>query len=235
MPSYLTPYNPKMRDACNPSPLSVRCFTLGPFATNCYVLWREGSKGCWIIDASFDPDTLIRGVEREGLTPTQLILTHAHCDHIAGVHEILRRWPGIPVLLHEAEKDYPGDPNQNLSAPYGLAIIVRGPDRLLTASETLDLDGLTFRILHTPGHSPGGITLFEPTSGTAFVGDTLFAGSIGRFDYPPSDGRALLRSIREQLLTLPPDTRVLPGHGPETSIGVERDSNPFLQPGGIKL
>ncbi len=208
--------------------LRIHAVTLGPFSTNCYVVWRQGGEGCWVIDASFEPAPLIEAVEEVGLRPQMLILTHAHVDHIAGVQAVRQQWPGIPVLLHESESRWLGDPRLNLSAVFGWTVTCDPADRLLREGETLPLDGLEFQVRHTPGHSPGGIALYQPENKTVFAGDTLFFDSIGRHDFPNSDGPTLLRSIREKLLTLPDETRVYPGHGPDTTIGRERLLNPFL-------
>lgn len=211
--------------------LQIQTLTLGPWQTNCYLLNPGGSAACWIVDASFEADRIVEAVKRRGLIPELLLLTHAHVDHIAGVEEIRRTWPGVPVLIHGAEAAFLGDPVLNLSAMGGLSITARPADRLLHHGDRLTLDDLEFEIRHTPGHSPGGIAAVCHAAKLALVGDTLFHDSIGRSDFPTSDPAALMRSIREQLLTLPDDTVVHPGHGPATTIGRERRMNPFLEKG----
>ena len=213
-----------------PTP-DIEAFTLGPFATNCYVVSIPGSpdKSCWIIDASFGPGVMIDHIRAAGLTPTALILTHAHADHIAGVEEVRAAFPGVPVLLHEAEREFLANPALNLSAGFPPYVICKPADRLLKGGETLTLSGTAWRVLHTPGHSPGGITLLHDESSTALVGDTLFLNSVGRFDFPTSNEADLTRSIQEILYTLPPETKVLPGHGPPTTSARERKSNPFVR------
>ena len=203
-------------------------FTLGPYQTNCYIVRIPGRDGCWIVDASFDPAEMIAHVRRHRLVPRALILTHAHVDHIAGVAQVLRAFPGTPVWIHEAERDWLADPELNLSAFSGIPVTAPGPDRLLRHAETLDLEGSSWEVRHTPGHSPGGISLIHAPSGTALVGDALFAGSVGRTDFPGCSMDTLARSIRTRLYTLPDDTAVFPGHGPETTIGQEKRSNPFV-------
>jgi len=210
------------------NPLQIHTHTLGPWQTNCYVVHRSRGSDCWIIDAGFEPEPMIAAIREQGLRPVRLILTHAHLDHIAGVNEVRAAWPDLPIDLHEAERDFPTDPELNLAAWAGLAITAPPADRLLAGGEHLELDGMTFEVRHTPGHSPGGITLYNPEQAAAIVGDTLFAGGIGRYDFPTSDGPTLMRSIGEQLLTLPDETAVHPGHGPATTLGRERQSNPFL-------
>jgi len=208
---------------------TIETFTLGPFQTNCYLV-RSGASACWIVDAGADPEPLVRRVRELGLTPARIILTHAHADHIAGLEAVRSAFPDTPVLIHSGEADFLSDPMLNLSAALGESLVVAPADHLLTGSETLDLAGAPWRVMHTPGHSPGGITLWCENAGMALVGDTLFAGSIGRSDFPTSDGPTLLRSIRDVLFALPDETRVLPGHGPETTIGQEKLSNPYLRP-----
>jgi hydroxyacylglutathione hydrolase len=206
-------------------------FALGPFETNCYVVYESTAPGspCWVVDASFGPAAMTARIRELGLRPAALILTHAHVDHIAGVDEVLRAFPGTPVWIHQAEADWLQDPLKNLSAGMGERITAHGPDRTLPEGMELRLAESTWRVLHTPGHSPGGITLYHAESGTALVGDALFAGSIGRTDFPGSSFETLERSIREKLYTLPPATRIYPGHGPESTVERERRSNPFVR------
>ena len=203
-------------------------FPLGPFETNCYVV-SAPNRHCWIIDAGFAPEVMLDYIRDERLEPQRLILTHAHADHVAGVGEVAAAFPGLPIEIHESERDVPADASKNLSLLVGQPVVSPDPTGTIDHGDELRLGELSFEVRHTPGHSPGGITLYCSTLQWAFVGDTLFAGSIGRFDFPTSDGPALIRSIHEQLLTLPDDTRVMPGHGPETTIGRERQSNPYLR------
>lgn len=202
---------------------------LGPFETNCYVVRFPDNPDCWIIDASYEPAELIEQVRAEGLRPQALVLTHAHCDHIAGAFEVVRAFPGLPVWIHEAEAAWLNDPVLNLSAMTGFPATGPEPARLLRDGDELTLSGETWRVMHTPGHSPGGITLWHESSGTAIVGDTLFAGSVGRTDFPGSKPEVLARSIRERLYTLPDAARIYPGHGPASTIGREKRTNPFVR------
>lgn len=208
--------------------LEIEVFTLGDFQTNCFVVSRP-SGAAWLVDVGQNPGEMLEHVEERGLIVEKIILTHAHADHIAGLGEAMRKFPGVPVYIHADEKEFPGDAALNLSLYISQPTVAPDPTDTLAHGDTLGLDGLSFEIRHTPGHSPGGATLYQPENKVAIVGDTLFAGSIGRFDFPTSDGPLLIRSIHEQLLTLPDDTRVLPGHGPETTIGQERAGNPYLR------
>ncbi len=209
--------------------LVIETFVLGPYATNCYVVRTAGDPRCWIIDAGYVPEPLIESVKEQGLTPQAIILTHAHADHIAGLGEIKDAFPDAPILLHEAESAWLSDPELNLSASFGAPFTTPPADRLLTGDETLDLAGTSWKVIFTPGHSPGGVTLWSAKENCSFVGDTLFAGSIGRYDFPTCDREILFRSIRQTLYKLPEQTTVYPGHGPTTTIGVEKTTNPFVR------
>lgn len=208
---------------------SVRGWPLGPFETNCYVVCAAGTDACWIVDPGLDPSEVIETIRAERLRPAAIVLTHAHLDHIAGIPGVLRAFPGIPILGHAAEQDWPQSPALNLSESYGIPIAVPGATRLIADGETLKLGDDAWRVLHTPGHSPGGLTFVNDAARAAIVGDTLFAGSIGRSDFPGSDERQLHESIRAKLYTLPDEVRVLPGHGPATTIGREKRSNPYVK------
>jgi hydroxyacylglutathione hydrolase len=218
--------------------LRVRTFTLGPFETNCYLLWTAAGDGpsgeppeAWIIDAGFDPQPIIRAVRELGLRATWLILTHTHADHLAGVDEVLAAIPGLKTGVHALESSWLHDPVLNLSAMTGMpttALGGRSPDRQFEGGEQLTLGPLAWSVLHTPGHSPGGLSLYCPSAGVVLSGDALFRGSIGRTDFPGSDPRLLEQSIRQKLYSLPDQTTVLAGHGPPTTIGQERRHNPFV-------
>ncbi|MFO0833268.1 MAG: MBL fold metallo-hydrolase [Phycisphaerales bacterium] len=210
---------------------TIARFELGPFMTNCYVVSTPGSSDCWIVDASFEPREMIEHVRARGLHPVAVVLTHAHVDHIAGLDDVTRAFPGVPVMIHSAERDWLTDPELNLSAGYGMPVSFRPPDAVLGEGDTLKLGRDAWRVLHTPGHSPGSIALvLEGALHVALTGDALFAGSIGRTDLPGCSFEQLALSIRTKLYTLPEDTLICPGHGPTTTIGRERRSNPFVRP-----
>ena len=211
----------------------IECFTLGPYETNCYVVTPSPNAGkgqpCWIVDASFEPEPIIEFIRERLLCPEALILTHTHIDHIAGVREVLAAFPGLPLAVHIDEREWLTDPFLNLSAMSGMPVTTPEPNRVLREGDELTLGDTKWRVLHTPGHSPGGITLYHEPSGTAIVGDSLFSGSIGRTDFPGGDHATLERSIRQKLYTMPGGVRIYPGHGPESTIEQERRSNPFVR------
>lgn len=212
-----------------PDPTIAR-FELGPFLTNCYIV--SVGEACWIVDASFEPEAMIEYVLEKGLKPQALVLTHAHADHIAGVEQVMEALGDMPLLIHANEEDWLSDPVANLSASHGMPIKTRPATGTLEDGQELDWGGTTWRVIHVPGHSPGGVGLYhEAASGAPVLlaGDALFEGSIGRTDFPTSNHEMLISAIKEKLYTLPGETRVLAGHGTETTIGRERETNPFVR------
>lgn len=210
-----------------PAPL-IKVFVLGEFLTNCFVVAVPPERDCWIVDCGYEPQAMLNWIAAEGLTPRALLLTHTHPDHIAGVDAALNRLGPMPLYVHGAEAGFCGDPVLNLSAALGLPVTVTEPDHRLHDGDTLELSGETWRVVHAPGHSPGGVLFIHDGSRQAIVGDTLFAGSIGRMDFPSSDPEAHRRTIREVLMGFPDDYTIYPGHGPVTTIGQERRTNPFI-------
>ncbi len=209
----------------------IEGYSLGHFATNCYIVRAPEGDACWIVDASWGAGALVERANELGLAPERLVLTHAHPDHIAGVPEVKAALPDLPVLIHRDEKDWLNDPQKNLSARLGGdELRVGDADELLEDGQALTLGTSEWIVLHTPGHSPGGVALYCADLGVVIAGDTLFEGSIGRHDFPSSDEQAPFASIREKLYALPDDTLVLPGHGGATTIGREKSSNPFVRP-----
>ncbi len=209
----------------------VICLTNGVYQENCYILADPETGDAVIIDPGEDSDLFLRRMETEGFTLRAVWLTHAHLDHILGVKDIVER-SGAPLHMHPADRPlYDGIAEQGawlgVQAPQPPA-----PDHELAHGDVLQLGGLEFEVRHVPGHSPGSVAFVG--HGVAIVGDAIFAGSVGRVDLPGGDGGTLLASIRDQLMTLPDETIVYSGHGPETTVGAERRTNPFVT-GAIPL
>ena len=208
----------------------LETFPVGPLACNCTVLGDEATGEAMVVDPGDNVPQILALLAKHHLTLKQIVVTHGHIDHVGGAVQ-LKRATGAPVLLNQ--NDLPLLKMMDVQAGWlGIATPeVAAPDVSAEEGMVAGIAGHPAQILHTPGHTQGSICLhFEP-DGLLLAGDTLFAGSIGRTDLPGGDGRQILRSLRDRLLTLPDSTRVIPGHGRETSIGVERESNPFLQPG----
>ena len=211
--------------------LDVITLTNGAFAENAYILADRDAGTAALIDPGEEAELFLRRLASERLTLAAVWLTHAHVDHILGVSRVLQQAP-VPLYLHRADRLlYDGLPAQG--AAFGLrAAVPPPPDHDLTDGEQLAVGGLVLDVLHVPGHTPGHVAFVG--HGIAIVGDVLFAGSIGRTDLPGGDTAKLLASIRERLLPLPDETIVYPGHGPQTTIGQERRSNPFIA-GAVRL
>ena len=214
-------------------PINIAEFTSGPAATNSFLLWDEERHGM-IIDAP--PDSfgeMVEEIEREGIKPTALVLTHTHWDHTADANLFRERFgEELLIFVHPDDEYRLQDPMKYLLWPVPIEMDPTIPDRYLKEGDVLTLgDDMLFEIIHAPGHTEGSICLYDRKRGLIFVGDVLFSGSVGRTDLPGGDQETLMQSIREKLMPLPDDTRVLPGHGPATTIGVERETNPFVELG----
>jgi glyoxylase-like metal-dependent hydrolase (beta-lactamase superfamily II) len=201
------------------------------YMENGYTVSLRDSGPCWVIDPGLPPQAseILEHIRNHKLTPAAIVLTHAHADHIAGVDEVREAYPKLPVYLAREEWPALTQPKHNLSAYVGQSFATRVTDpRDLPHGSALELDGTKWKVLDVSGHSPGGRALYCAELKMVIVGDALFAGSVGRVDFPHSSGDQLMRNIKGNLLTLPDDTRVLSGHGPETTIGHERKTNPFI-------
>jgi len=199
---------------------------VGPFASNCYIVGAETSHEGIIIDPGAEANLILKRVKDLGLTVKLIVLTHSHMDHIGAVKEI-KEATRAELAVHSADA-------RALQSRSPMGMLYRlslqaapPPDRLLKGGDSLEITGLRLLVLHTPGHSPGGICLLG--EGVVFTGDTLFNFGIGRTDMPGGSTQQLMDSIHTKLMILPDNTFVYPGHGPETTIGTERKWNPFLQ------
>ena len=208
----------------------LETFPVGMLQCNCTILGDEQTREAMVIDPGDNiPEILVR-LAKHRLTVKQIVVTHAHIDHVGGALQ-LKEVTGAPILLNQS--DLPLIRMMDVQAGWlGIPTPrVAPPDSSAEEGMVVGISNHTAEVIHTPGHTPGSICLHFGHDNLLLAGDTLFAGSIGRTDLPGGDSRKILHSIHDRLLTLPDDTRVIPGHGPATTIGQERDANPFLQPG----
>ena len=204
----------------------LRKLVVGPFASNCYIVGSEATKEGMIIDPGANARQILKEVDNSGLDIKLVVVTHAHTDHIGALKEV-KEATGAVVAVHVDDAKSLHGLGRSFSAPLRLFYPAPpSPDKLLKGGDSLDIGGLHFLVLHTPGHTPGGICL--QGEGVVFTGDTLFNYSVGRTDLPGGSYRRLLDGIHTKLMVLPDNTIVYPGHGPDTTIGVERQGNPFL-------
>jgi hydroxyacylglutathione hydrolase len=195
------------------------------FGTNSYLVEDEDTRDAVIIDANLEPEPMMELVRRRGAKVKAILLTHTDVDHVAGVTVLLRELGPMPVAVHDSERHVLTE-GKTLRRQFSVQLTPVATVTSLAENENFRAGSLEFEVLHTPGHSPGGVSL--KIGEHVFTGDALFAGSIGRSDFDNSDGAALLDGIRDKLMALPDDTIVHSGHGPATTIGRERTTNPFL-------
>jgi hydroxyacylglutathione hydrolase len=210
--------------------MTIDSLVLGDFLTNCYILRQsENSTDCIIIDPGLQPQPLIDFLQNNDLKPLAVILTHGHADHFAGLSTLRQNYQDIKVHIHKLDAEMLADPHANLSLMAAAKFSAQPADNLLSDNDSIDITGINLTVIHTPGHTPGGISLYSKEDDIVFTGDALFAESIGRTDFPSGNADQLLQSIKQKLLTLPEDTDVYPGHGPKTNIKHEKNLNPFLK------
>ncbi len=195
--------------------MKLYSFPLGPLETNCYVVADEATGRCAIVDPGDDGAAVAQWLEQQQLTPAYLFLTHGHYDHVGGIADLRAEYPDLPVYVHTADTALPPQLSRGLSWTH-----------TYDEGDTISMDGITFRVLHTPGHTPGSVCL---VAGTLLLsGDTLFAGSCGRTDFPGGSWQQMLASLKK-LAQLEGDYTVLPGHGGATTLQTERDTNPYMK------
>ncbi len=208
---------------------TIEAIESAPFGELCYIAWLAGRPEAVVVDPGFDPRSVIRLLEQHRLRPAAILNTHGHVDHIAGNAALKSAFPDAPLIIGRDDAALLSDPEANMSAPFGLPVRSPDADRLVGEGDRVEVAGFRFLVREVPGHSPGSVVYisdqFEPA--VVFGGDVLFAGSVGRTDFG-GDFPLLRSGIRSKLFILPDATLVYPGHGPATTVGAERRTNPFV-------
>jgi glyoxylase-like metal-dependent hydrolase (beta-lactamase superfamily II) len=210
-------------------PLKAASVPVTPFMQNCTLLWDEASNVGAVVDPGGDVDRIRSGITKAGMTVEKIIITHGHIDHAGGGAQLQAELGGIPIEGPHLADKFLLDNLEGQGAHFGLdGVRNLTPDRWLDEGDTVSVAGATFNILHCPGHSPGSIVLVNEAQRFILMGDVLFKGSIGRTDFPYGDHDALINAIKTKLLPLGDDYSIICGHGPMSTLGEERQSNPFL-------
>lgn len=200
---------------------------LGSFGTNSYIVYNTEGREAVLIDPPSNGDFIVNMIRQQRFKLQAILLTHGHIDHMGAVKQIREALPDVKVYAAKEEAEVLGDSTKNLSAIFGSAMSMEA-DVYLQNGETLSFMGREICCKLVPGHTEGGMCYYIPEDHMVFSGDTLFAGSVGRSDFPTGSASTLIRSIEEQLFVLPEDTKVYPGHGEATTIGTEKRTNPFF-------
>lgn len=209
--------------------LNVHPIVSVPFEENSYILWRTGNRSALVVDPGLEPDLILDFLNRMKLIPAAILNTHGHADHIAGNQALKDAYPEAPLIIGAGDVELLSDPNLNLSAPFGFSIFSPPADRLVIEGDSLDLADISLKVLEIPGHSPGHVVFVHAGPPPIVLGgDVLFQGSVGRTDFPGGSADRLYDGIRKKLFVLGDDTVVYPGHGPATTVGHEKRTNPFI-------
>ncbi len=209
--------------------LEIHTVVSMPFAENTYIAWLPGSDQALVVDPGLEPELILDFLREQGLSVVAILNTHGHADHIGGNEALKSAFSAAPLIIGEGDRPMLLDAEANLSAPFGMPIVSPDADRTVREGDVIEHAGIRLEVLDVPGHSPGHIAfLFRANPPLVFGGDVLFRSGIGRSDFPGGSAAMLLRSIREKLYTLPDTTVVYPGHGPVTTVGHEKRTNPFV-------
>ena len=207
-------------------PLQIHTIVSQPFAENTYIVWQPDRADVLVIDPGLEPDAILDFLRERGLTPAAILNTHGHADHIGGNEALKAAFPDAPLIIGVNEAHLLTDADANLSAPFGLPIVSPPADQLVCDGEVIDFAGIALEVREIPGHSPGHVVFVHGK--TVFGGDVLFRSGVGRTDFPGGSAKTLFDGIRAKLFTLPDDSVVYPGHGPATTTGHEKRTNPFV-------
>ena len=208
------------------SNIRIGHMTLGIYQTNCYFVYRENSDKVLVFDPADHGEKIEAALGQHGLHTAAILLTHGHFDHIMGIEDFLKAFD-VPVYVGREEQPLLADDRLNASSMYGYHCTYTGA-KALEDGQTVECAGTEIHVIHTPGHTVGGCCYYLPEEEALFCGDTLFCGSIGRTDLPTGSSRDLAHSIREKLMILPDETKLYPGHMDESTIGYEKEINPFI-------
>jgi hydroxyacylglutathione hydrolase len=214
------------------NPLNIHAIVSMPFEENTYVVWLPDRRDAVVIDPGLEPEAILAFLREKQLSVGAILNTHGHADHIGGNGAVKEAFPDAPIIIGANEVHMLGDAEANMSAPFGMPITSPPADDTVREGDTLEVAGISLEVLDLPGHSPGHVVfLYRDHPCALFGGDVLFRGSVGRTDFPGCDGKLFLEGIRTKILTLPEDTKVYSGHGPVTTIGREKITNPFVGEG----
>ena len=206
----------------------IKTLTVGPLEVNCYILSDPETKEAFVIDPGGDADNIRRAVEGAGLKVKYIVNTHGHFDHVGADGSLREAFAGSELAIHGGDARLLSEAHDH-GVIFGARLDKQpAPDRLLEDGAVLSAGSLSLRVIHTPGHTQGGVCLFEENEGVLFTGDTLFAGSVGRTDFPGGSFEELMSSIVNKVLPLGDEVKVYPGHGPSSTIALEKDTNPFI-------
>ncbi len=211
-------------------PIQIHTVVSEPFAENSYVVWLDGSLEAFVIDPGFEPDAIRDFLSERGLTLTAIVCTHGHVDHIAGNADLKQHFPLAPIIVGKGDAEMLTSAVVNMSAFFGTPVVSPAADRLVEDGEKLTVAGIELEVLSIPGHSAGHVVYLIRDHAPMLVlgGDVLFRGSVGRTDFPGGSFEVLRAGIEAKLWPLPPDTVFYPGHGPTTTIGHEKHTNPYV-------
>ncbi len=204
----------------------IKKMEVGNLMSNCYIVGCQDTSEAVVIDPGAEPDTILAVLEENNLKVKYIINTHGHVDHV-GANEPVKKATNADILIHKEDAPLFSNSQENLSMYVGGELLLSPPERLLEEGDTITFGNITLKVIHTPGHTRGGISLHGDQ--VVFTGDTLFAGSIGRTDLPGGDYQQIISSIKEKILPLGDDIKVYPGHGPVSTVAREKKTNPFLQ------